>query len=66
MLGDEIRNHRIQAEKDAAGWTPSEESWPNYLSARQCLALFICAEQLFEFRENISILLDRLEDRGKL
>jgi hypothetical protein len=58
MFGDDIRNHRIQAEKDAEGWGPSEETYPLYLQARQSLALWVIAEQLFEVRSLFGIIVE--------
>lgn len=66
MLGDDIRNQRIQAEKDAAFGEGNHTDDPLYLKARGILALFVMAEELYELRQNLGILLDRLEDGGKL
>lgn len=62
MLGDDIRNQRLQAEKDAA--LPQDDG--AYLPARGILALFVMAEQLYELRANLAEVLNRLEDRGRL
>lgn len=66
MLGDDIRNHRIQAEKDAAFGKGNHTDDPLYLQARGILALFVMAEELYELRRNIEITLEKLEDGGKL
>lgn len=55
MQGDEIIHQRQQAERDAA-LDPRDG---NYLFARGLLALFVCAEQLYEIRANLETLVDR-------
>lgn len=57
MKGDDIRNQRIEAEKDAT----FEETVtnPEYFKARAVLALWVIAEQLFELRSLIGISLER-------
>lgn len=60
MQGDDIRNQRQQAEKDS-GFANDHigVSDPIYHQARAILALFICAEQLFEIRANLETLVER-------
>lgn len=52
MQGDDIRNHRRQAESDATNVAYDDASHLR-------LALWVIAEQLYEIRQLISISLER-------
>lgn len=56
ISGDDIRNQRQQAEEDASGF---DRKGYEYYSCRAILALFLCAEQLYEIRANLETLVDR-------
>ena len=61
---DELRKHRQQAERDAAFPDGPNNTDPNYLAARQTLALFYLAEQLYLLRENFAAWEDSRGDRS--
>lgn len=56
MLGDDIQKHRQKAEEDASGF---DVLGNEYNAARAVLALFICAEQLYEVRANLALLIEQ-------
>ena len=55
MTGDDIRNQRQQAQKFAIAAGTYD------LPAQQVLVLWVIAEQLYEIRANLGILIDRNE-----
>jgi hypothetical protein len=55
---EELRKHRQQAERDAAFPGANNTDNPLYFAARQTLALFYIAEQLYLLTENFAAVIE--------